>query len=391
MIVKKLFPFLCLLAVFFSACQDEMAPLMRSDYKNRTVEEVIKIAIESYSDFYGREVRSLQTSVSKNNVVAVSSRNSRSGVNDTLYYVVNFDEDQGFALVSANPYKEDLLGISNNGNYFPDKEIENANFDFFMDCLENYLLGANNQESYSDLSPILMECPPKVHVLWGQRSPYGDECPNYISGCGPTAIAMVMSVFQQPQSISVDYSESFVSSIALDWEEIKKHVRTNNQCAESNVSVTHSDIAVLLRQIGKDASSSYLSDATSTDVYQCKACLQNYGYTCSSLQDFDQIDYVTALNANCVMFVFGQRYVPDQLPAGHFWIFDGYKYRSVLSNGFLTPQLYCHFNWGWNGKSNGYFLSGIFDASSAYSYDNAQYGHASNYYDYRVRMFSVTR
>lgn len=55
-----------------------------------------------------------------------------------------------------------------------------------------------------------------------------------------------------------------------------------------------------------------------------------------------------------------------------------------------TSKRYMHYNWGWYGNCNGYFLSVVFDTSDAYQYDTNN-NTASYDFQYNVRMLSVYR
>lgn len=50
-------------------------------------------------------------------------------------------------------------------------------------------------------------------------------------------------------------------------------------------------------------------------------------------------------------------------PGAHGWVIDGYMKRELVGpeGDVLDSQYLLHFNWGWNGKNNGYFDTGIID------------------------------
>lgn len=53
--------------------------------------------------------------VDVSNVQAICSKKSRSGSTDTLIHVINYTDNQGFVLVSANAETEPILAIIDNG------------------------------------------------------------------------------------------------------------------------------------------------------------------------------------------------------------------------------------------------------------------------------------
>lgn len=58
--------------------------------------------------------------------------------------------------------------------------------------------------------------------------------------------------------------------------------------------------------------------------------------------------------------------------AAHGWVIDGYIKRELVSScgEVLDSQYLLHFNWGWNGKNNGYFEPGIIDTREPVIPDN---------------------
>ena len=63
----------------------------------------------------------------------VSTRSdSPTSDNDTLLYVFNFDDNQGFAVVSASRHTEGLIAVVEEGSYDPAVPTGNPGFDTYM-------------------------------------------------------------------------------------------------------------------------------------------------------------------------------------------------------------------------------------------------------------------
>lgn len=91
-----------------------------------------------------------------------------------------------------------------------------------------------------------------------------------------------------------------------------------------------------------------------------------------------------------LLMAFGKYENSSTIAGGHVWVADGvweigmivhfYAYLApVIGNDDQelvcvtddTLKKYIHFNWGWGGDCNGYFLVDIFNANNAYQYDNS--------------------
>ena len=87
---------------------------------------------------------------------------------------------------------------------------------------------------------------------------------------------------------------------------------------------------------------------------------------------------------------------------GHMWVVDGYLkmtiteylYAGIGQTGPTTYQeIYNHVNWGWDGRSNGYFLSNIFNVGNIYRPDPNVWGptNTSNIYNEDLRYLEFYR
>lgn len=316
------------------------------------------------------------------------TRLSESFDNDTLMYVFNFENNQGFAIVSASLQTEPLLAVIEEGYYDPSEDCDNKSFSSFMELTKQYVLrgGSNSYKENKDSIIRAYDNPWTLYahvgnyitVRWGQQHPEGIYCPNGICGCGATAMAMIMSYYNYPTSININHDNYNIPNYTLNWSAMKMHLVNHYQdffeCEASNEA--HDMISHLCRQLGVTASSTYYVSSTSTSLQNLRTCLINYGYTVPSFSSFTESDLVDALNYHFPIIMVGR--TAQIYGEGHFWIVDGYK--SYYPTGVTPPgngglsynssfKYYNHVNWGWDGDCNGYFFSGIFNTQGAYSYD----------------------
>lgn len=380
--MKKSFYFFTVLvtAVLFWACTNEDGISDAGLQVNagvRSIDEAVQIAKNSYQDFYGRSSRNTSAPVcSKENCFVVRGRSSRGMANDTILYVINFDNDEGFALINPMENKTPLLGISEEGHYNPEEGTENENFEFFMENLTNYITMPGNPLD-PPIIPIFRphtvdSINPKVKVLWGQHSPYGDECSNGIAGCANTAMAMIISYFEFPQVLQLTYPNHPQYSVIFNWDELLLHAKAPSRgCQENRVAETHAALAQMCRQLGYLAGSSYYPTKTRTSTYAPPSVLSNLGYNVSPLYYFNEENCRTALHGFNLVYMMG-----SAVEGGHAWLMDGYKYVDTATlrlDGSHVMKTYFHYNWGWNGDCNGYFLSDVFDTTAATEYDNPEW------------------
>ena len=81
---------------------------------------------------------------------------------------------------------------------------------------------------------------------------------------------------------------------------------------------------------------------------------------------------------------------------GHAWVCDGGK-RDLWYNTFtliggskeeVSGTLYLHYNWGWGGQDNGYFLSTILNPAKGAEYDEETINH-NNYNFSHLNMYII--
>lgn len=107
----------------------------------RTIDEAYDIAAKAISWIGDGESRtSVRLLPSKRDIKVVMNNKSRSGESsDTLMYVVNFEDEQGFAIIPANRTMPELLAVTESGSYDPETGSEVEPFQEYMDNAVNTL------------------------------------------------------------------------------------------------------------------------------------------------------------------------------------------------------------------------------------------------------------
>ena len=352
----------------------------------RTFEEAISIAQNALEIFNSPQTRSGGKKIDFSKVqYVVDDVLTRNGNADTLMYVFNYEDNQGYAIVSANKKTEALIAVTERGTYSEESEKECPGLALYMDMAREYTTTSFDGPStdtgdFDHLVEHKFEAirdtfyhGPYVDVKWGQGEPYNNNCPidNGVrcpTGCAATAIAQILSYYEYPGSI---YGQTY------NWSELKQHNRStyNNQCACS--SNNHNNLARLFRDIGDGVDMRYSSTGSGSSIYEAADFLMDLDFLVDGPSSFNQTKINDEVRNGRAVYIRGENHQNNKV-SGHAWVLDGLMNIKVTSNEYERPfgQLlwtlvesittytyYNHFNWGWNGNNNGYFLSNVFDVT----------------------------
>ena len=394
--------------------------------KNRTVSEAIDIANNAVVQFFD-VTRAGGKVVDIDNIEVVTSSATRSGGEggDTLLYVVNYADNNGFAVVSANRNTEGLLAVTEQGNYDPAVESKNGGFEMFMDMAEEYVATASWEPTVPDLQDPTLDqikefkeemdtithivVAPKLKVKWGQTGIEGRYADNGVAGCANTAMAQIMSYFCYPTQLTLSYLKDEVRTINLDWNAMKHHKGFHQDSILCGARFQdHEAIAHLHRELGERNESEYLDFwyETYTATANVISTFRSLDYTATDLVYYYKSDFASYLNYNYLIFMTGGT---TSNGSGHSWVIDGGK-KSIITTRYWTRNYgafiwelhtettseteYYHHNWGYDGDYNGYFNANVFDMSNARSYDNdTLYDEEANPVNFRfnLKFFLVRR
>lgn len=392
-----------LIAIVLASCSSNeqeyiekgVSPTVETPSFKTTAEEASEIAL----DFANKMEAKSNTRVIKKKSVAnvealrASSVQTRSSINamgiDTLFYIVNFADSSGFAIVSADKRTDPLYAIIDEGNYNI-KELEKENNDGFLqfldgaifkelDDIRNYHEKERTRTIYiweMNLWEITDYVRPILKTKWGQggvNNPdsYGRYCPNKVTGCVITAAAQILAHYRTPGSVGVSYDNNPAGITVLHWDRILADSEARS--GELNPYTTPesmNEIAHLCRCLGGllDANYKFAKDSrfNSTGVNSSKFIkwLPHVGLHATKLRDYNEEDIMQTIKKGQPVFasgyegyekiIFVKKYI-----RGHAWIYDGYL---IYSWG-IDPRdqektaLFIHCNWGWDGYQNGFYLS----------------------------------
>lgn len=309
---------------------------------------------------------------------------SRTSAVDTTFYLVNF-EDGGFSLIAADREIDNKIYVySPTGDF--DAE-DNPGVKIYLEnaiatmadaprCSEAIYQQTNISRAPSDPGPplvtggeeivngVLYKYYPKgVHDIkgpllkthWEQGRPYNSQCPIYGNdttkvGCVAIAMGQICSYHKWPQNMS---------GHTYDWNDMLK------KSSHSYVlDVGLYDIAHLLHNIGILVNMEYGSEGSGASYFDAEIGFKKMGYNSAELASFSLSKCIFSLNYEGPVYLRGTGY-----GGGHAWVVDGYDNYSTAYDYFnaetgeyaftrnnSVKYTYLHFNLGWGGKSDAYYL-----------------------------------
>lgn len=330
---------------------------------------------------------------------AVMSETTRSAniEQDTLMYIFNFADDQGFAIVPKSKNAPELLAVTTKG-YYDGKETDNEGFNMYMnnarlivdpdtmviinpgtpiDTSSNPGVGGGGigdqviTEWKTDTERDTTRRGPLLTTKWGQESPFYLYCfengassgTDWVkAGCQATALAQIMAYHEYPDTIDLTYSFAPYEKLYLNWTYWKEDV-TNDPYS----------VAAFTRELGERLNMDYRKDDSGSTTIEAKNTLQELNYNTSNVTNYNIYDnspIIGNLAGYCPVFIRG-RTGTDSNSKAHAWVVDGYmiteetsrEYQRqmgqlnwTLVNTVYIKNTYYSFNWGDNGTNDGWFF-----------------------------------
>lgn len=337
--------------------------------------------------------------------------------NDTVLYVFNFNDDKGFALVSANRATEGLLAVIEEGNYDPSVEASNP---FIEQCMQNLKDYATNMvETETANSEVVTRAnygehrtnsskssfAPKINVEWNQakNSVTGYDCPNKIAGSGAVAMMQVMSSFEFPKSITTSYANS-AYPITPNWNWFNTKFTNSAKLSVNKNDYYQAEFSKLFREMGYRAKASYGSNATTTQIANVRSAMSKMGFEVGGLTSYDPASHPNAslignyLSRGWLVIMEGQ---DSKTKKSHTFVIDGGTYEDIDEQVYFNTwttvahrdTYYHHINWGEGGKYNGYYIGSSFCPGDVRNLTSTGAGtptiNTSNNFNTNMKYFTV--
>lgn len=287
--------------------------------------------------------------------------------NEPAVYLFAEDASRNYLVVSADDATDAVLGYGENF-----KDI-NPTMQWWLDEYANQIKWLRENPSTESRQRIqtvaaanYKPIEPMVKTQWNQSAPYNNDCPTYqktqcVTGCVATALAQVMKYHEWPKtgtgsisyttsSLGLSVSANF-SSMTFDWNDMLDTYGSDATDAQKNA------VAQLMFACGAASQMDYTPSSSGASSFVAAiAMTQYFGYD-KGITYYDRnlygINDWNALVYNQLVDYGPVQYSGQSNSGGHSFVCDGYS-----SNG------YFHFNWGWGGMSDGYFLLTALDPGS---------------------------
>ena len=298
------------------------------------------------------------------------------------YYIFNLDNG-GWVIVADDDINSPILAYSDESSIDPYNLP--PQFQWWLNSVAEELKKAKNlakkgklllpkkRASTNKLEPAYAIAPtnisvgPLLRTAWGQGRGYNEYCPkdprsiegngHVPAGCVAVGMAQIMNYFAWPPrgigsnsyvpASNPQYGRLYVNfgNTSYNWG--------NSQKAKV---IYHAGVSVNM-DYGPYFSGAYISDADT-------ALRRHFRYKTSGLiqkgadSDWDR-RLISSLNSGSPVLYQGKGNIV------HVFVCDGYK---RVSDGYMY-----HFNWGWNGRANGWFRIGGMTPLSSYSFNARNY------------------
>jgi len=285
---------------------------------------------------------------------------TRSLGGDTLLYLVNYADDTGFALLSADSRLRPIYAISDEGSMSFSDTTYNKGLALFArgveydveNAITNSITDPGLIDTIIPFKRVVREVAPLLNYYqsrWSQGYPYNQYCytstgDQAVVGCAAVAVGMIMSYYSHPRSYA---------GYTFDWQAM-------------NNGQNYENIARLLSLLGDQNNLQMNYGVSSSGALPSRyyPTFSNMNYSRhNQLQTFSEEDVCAILdNSQGIMLTRTGGPVlvrGNSSGGGHGWVVDGYVQYEVTSpligQGYVLDDVLFHCVWGWGGDCNGYF------------------------------------
>ena len=281
-------------------------------------------------------------------------------------YVFNFDG--GFVVVAADNVSSPIIGYSDHGQFNYETAPDGLLFmlgevshsiemmvEEGVSASNDILCRWKNLEEYGLMRPEkgtpVVE--PLVQQKWNQDFPYNMYAPGGCpTGCVATAMAQLMKYWEWPVTgtgehsyVAMGYGEQYANfgATTYDWANM-----INNYAIGSPTQEQKEAVATLMYHCGVSVNMMYEpsgSGAYSADVPGAINAYFSYSDHATHItKGGNYNEWIALLKSNIDQRI-PVYYSGQSSEGGHAFVCDGYDEDDLF-----------HFNWGWGGSANGYFL-----------------------------------
>lgn len=289
---------------------------------------------------------------------------TRTNNSSNIFYVFKGANGKGFVIVSAEDQVSPILAYSFHNDVPDPMDMPTSLTTWFHRIIkETEYIRENNITAKS--VPEEWKAPkPGATVVeletakWNQSKPYNDQCPmdgqkRSLTGCVPTAIAIVMQYHKWPEYGMGTTEEYYTDSrgIYVPQRDLNHSYQWDKMpltCAPGHKEEAK-QISTLIADIGAAIQADYTSEATSSNL-KINELYSHFDYNPGMYYVRKEVYQEDTWTQMLKEELSSQRPVlyngcdEHKEGSGHMFVLDGF-----------TEDNYFHVNWGWGGKSDGYY------------------------------------
>ena len=302
------------------------------------------------------------------------------------FYIVNVG-DNAFVLVSADDAAQQVLGYSLNKN-FPVKADDSIELPahikgFLEDMAAQVKVAVNDggrtkavmRQASRRAANLPESVDPLITTTWDQGQYYNVLCPTDAkgpdghawAGCIATAMAQIIKFWEPSQKRgSHYYMTDNYGRLEVNFAESNfDYTNMPNALTAENTEAQVNAVATLMYQCGVACNMQYGPEESGAYDTEARAALINYfGFNpdmgFAEKRNFTTEDWNTMLRENLAAH-HPVMYSGRKGKSGHSFICDGYK-----------ADNFFHFNFGWGGNFDGWFLTSAISPSGDNGYNSEQ-------------------
>lgn len=271
-----------------------------------------------------------------------------------------FKSGSGFIVLPSDDAAPALLAYSDSESFDIDGNPGLAYWMEFYNSELDYLKTIGAQSARYDAAARVSrpEIEPLIKTEWNQEAPYNEMCPKVdghetVTGCVATAMAQILKYYNYPAHGKGSHSYYWrpgEEELSFDYENtpFQWNLMTDRYDSKSTDEERHAVAELMLAcgvsvdmhyEPGGSGAATTLMGESLINIFDYAPSLWMPNRAFYGYDEWEDMIYGDLAQGMPVL------YSGAGTAGGHQFICDGYS-----SNGFF------HFNWGWGGLSNGYFL-----------------------------------
>jgi len=342
---------------------------------------------------------------------------------ENLLYVVNFEDDAGYAVLGADDRLPAVLAVTDEGSLTTEELVRAANgqtapeeFTFPNEMLMNYVsgiggiggIGGGGIGGGGIGGGGGIPTGPITDLGWQQGPVDITFTGNTVDEWKPVEYTVAAAQLFCSNKIIRDAAPEVIGDYRIRWDLIQKTINDPKLLNESNNPTQEAlAVAYLIRACGRGLGMNigdYGLQNSSCNYTKIKGFISDYGYMGADKHTF-RFKYVRTMlwDRKKAVIVRGDgKKLLENGKAHHAWLADGWLYRTRnqyanFSDGSkrkigTQEQTLMHCNFGWKGTADGYYAIGMFNTLSGRVDREPADGenHGGSLYDDNLKIFTYT-